>query len=87
MDKSDADSGASLSDAGLCLSLERDAARAELIARAKATRAGIQEIFDDAAHWNSRNVPWKGSPIDPDPDGQLRRIVEGIDKMLANERA
>lgn len=22
---------------------------------------------------NSRHVPWKGAPIDPDPDGQLRR--------------
>ncbi len=69
------------------LPVERDAARAALIARARAMRVEIQKIFDDAARWNRRNVPWKGAPINPDPDGQLGRILAGIDKVLAAETA
>ncbi len=59
--------------------------RAALIARAVAQRAEIQQFFDDVARWNQRNVPWKGKPIDPDPDGQLQRLADSIDRMLANE--
>lgn len=66
---------------------DRKATQAALIARAKKMRAGIQQIFDDAAHWNSVHTPWKGAPIDPDPDGELRRIADGIDRMLAADGA
>ena len=59
--------------------------RSSIIARAVAMRAEIQQLFDDAAHWNRVHAPWKGKPIDPDPDGQLRRIADGIDRMLARE--
>jgi hypothetical protein len=59
--------------------------RTAIIARARAMRAEIQQLFDDAAHWNSVHTPWKGEPIDPDPGRQLRRIAEGIDRMLAKE--
>lgn len=48
-------------------------------------RADIAQVFADAEHWNSVHVPWKGKPIDPDPDGQLMRIAEAIDRMLQSE--
>ena len=66
---------------------ELNSGRAEIVSRARQMRREIAQIFDDAAHWNSRHVPWKGQPIDPDPDGQLRRIADGLDKMLAAEDA
>jgi hypothetical protein len=62
-----------------------DDSRASIIARARKLRAEIEQAYADAAHWNSINCPHKGPPIDPDPDGKLRRIAEGIDKMLARE--
>lgn len=57
--------------------------RAALITRAVTMRAEIQSIFDDADHWN--RVHPREEPINPDPGGLLRRIVDGIDKMLAAE--
>ena len=59
--------------------------RAEIIGRARKLRAEIAQTFADAEHWNSRHVPWKGKPIDPDPDGQLKRIADGLDRMLEVE--
>lgn len=61
--------------------------RAELVGRAKILRGSIQQLFDDAAHWNRVHVPWKGAPIDPDPDGKLASIAAGIDRMLEKESA
>ena len=60
--------------------------RADIISRARKLRAEIAQTFADAAHWNSINVPHKGPAIDPDPDGELRRIADGLDKMLAGEK-
>lgn len=57
--------------------------RAELIERAKKLRAEIEQIFIDTQHWNSRNAPWKGPAIDPDPDGELRRLADGLDQTIA----
>lgn len=59
--------------------------RASIVARASKLRQEIAQQFADAEHWNRVNVPWKGEPIDPDPDGRLRRIANGIDRMLAGE--
>ena len=59
--------------------------RAAIIGRARKLRADIAQAFADAEHWNRMHVPWKGSPIDPDPGGQLQRIADGLDRMLANE--
>ena len=63
----------------------RDESRAAIISRARQIRCEIEQIFTDAAHWNRIHVTWKDKPIDPDPDCQLRRIGEGIDRMLAAE--
>lgn len=64
-----------------------DNSRAAIVARARKLRGEIAQTFADAEHWNRVNVPWKGPAIDPDPDGQLKRIVDGIDRMLAMEDA
>jgi hypothetical protein len=56
--------------------------QSEIMDRARKLRADIAQTFADAAHWNSINVPHKGPPIDPDPDGKLKRIAAGIDRML-----
>jgi len=59
--------------------------RAAIVSRARQMRREIAQIFDDAEHWNRVHVPWKGKPIDPDPDGKLQRIADGLDRMLAAE--
>lgn len=59
--------------------------RADIMARARKLRAEIAQTFAEAAHWNSINVPHKGQAIDPDPDGELRRIADIIDKMLETQ--
>jgi hypothetical protein len=57
--------------------------RAASIARARTLRSEIAQLFADAERWNSIHVPWKGPPIDPDPDGHLRKIADDLDRMLA----
>ncbi|MGE3889441.1 MAG: hypothetical protein AB7H81_23670 [Vicinamibacterales bacterium] len=57
--------------------------REAIVANASRLRREIDETFNDAAHWN-RTHPGE-APIDPDPDGQLRRIAEGLDRFLARE--
>lgn len=47
-----------------------------LLARAQRIRAEINQIFLDAEHWN-RLHPHE-TPIDPDPDGGLRRTLAAL---------
>jgi len=54
--------------------------RAAILARARKLRADVQQAFDDAAQWN--HIHPQEQPIDPDPDGQLARIRDGLDRML-----
>ena len=62
-----------------------DDSRAAIIARARTLRERIAQTFADAEHWNRVNVPSRGPAIDPDPDGQLKRIADCVDRMLAKE--
>lgn len=64
-----------------------DDSRAVIVARARTMRREIAQMFAVAEHWNRVNVPWKGPAIDPDPDGQLKRIADSLDRMLAKEDA
>ena len=59
---------------------------ADIIAGARKTRADIAQLFAEAEHWNRVNVPWKGPAINPDPDGQLKRLAVGLDQLLAAEK-
>lgn len=67
----------------------RDSEYRRLIDRARAQRAEIQQIFTDVASWNDNSVARRNGcdPIDPDPDGQLKRIADAIDGMLSRESA
>jgi hypothetical protein len=42
----------------------------------------IEQIFIDAASWNENNRPEGEPPIDPDPDGELRQVLNGISSRL-----
>jgi hypothetical protein len=57
--------------------------RAQVIAEAVRIRGEIAQLFSDTEHWNSIN-PDK-EPVDPDPDGTLKRMAAGIDKGLKRE--
>lgn len=38
----------------------------------------IEQIFIDAEHWNQCVRQSSEAPIDPDPDGELRRILNAL---------
>lgn len=59
--------------------------RAQIVERGRKLRAEIAQAFADAEHWNRVHAHSGVPPIDPDPDGQLRRIADGLDRMLAAE--
>ncbi|MGE3276747.1 MAG: hypothetical protein AB7O67_16670 [Vicinamibacterales bacterium] len=61
--------------------------RQSIIARATTLREEIRQYFDDVAHWNTQVRRDGDAPVDPDPDGKLRRIARGIDRMLLEEGA
>lgn len=58
--------------------------RAEVIADARAMLDEIELHFSSVAHWNRTHPDER--PIDPDPDGQLRRVAENISHMLVNDK-
>lgn len=66
---------------------QRDIAsgRDRLIHRSIKLRAEIEQIFTDCASWNDNARKPHEEPIDPDPDGQLRRIADALDRTLASE--
>lgn len=40
----------------------------------------IEQIFTDAEHWNLCVRASHEEPINPDPDGELRRMLSGLRK-------
>lgn len=61
--------------------------RQRIIARAIVQRAEIEQIFVDIDSWNKNSTARKNGAdaIDPDPDGKLRRMADGLDRMIAAE--
>lgn len=59
--------------------------RLQIVNEAKRIRAECLQIFTDAEHWNTSVRKHHEKIIDPDPDGFLKRTIERIDSMLANE--
>lgn len=47
--------------------------------------AQIEDIFNTADHWNRSVRKHDEEPIDPDPDGVLKRQLGMINRMLARE--
>ena len=58
--------------------------RALLVNRARLMRAQIEQIFNDADHWNRSNPTEQ--PIDADPDGELRQTADELDEFLLREQ-
>jgi len=63
----------------------RDAERRRIIANAKHVCAGIEDTFVKVAYWNEHVRQPDEAPIDPDPDGAMRRLADGLDRMLADD--
>jgi len=59
--------------------------RTDLINRAREARAGIIQYFSDVFQWNRHVRKPEETLLEPDPDHALRKIVTGIDEMLARE--
>lgn len=59
--------------------------RARLVERARVLRGEIEQTFTDCAYWNDNVRKADEAPIDPDPDGRLRRMADGLDRMLEDE--
>ena len=57
--------------------------REQVIANMRKHRREIEEVFTAAENWNAANPDQE--PIDPDPSGVLRRIADGLDRVLAND--
>lgn len=59
------------------------AERAHIMARGRRLRAEIEVIFTTCDHWNRLHPDEE--PVDPDPDGSLRRIAEALDRQFADD--
>lgn len=57
--------------------------RERIIENARRTRAKIEDQFREAARWNACHP--EEEPIDVDPDGALRKLRDGLDRMLADD--
>lgn len=66
--------------------MKADRERERLLNEARRIRDNVQGIFDDVAHWNAHVRQPDEEPIDPDPTGEMRMILDGIDRMLANDK-
>lgn len=69
------------------MNILRDIERDRIIRRAKRLRADIEQIFTDCASWNDYSTARKNGAeaINCDPGGELRRLADGLDRMLAEE--
>lgn len=59
--------------------------RAEILVNFRSLRREIEQMFIDCASWNENVRMPHEDPIDPDPDGRMRRLVQAIDELLAND--
>jgi hypothetical protein len=61
------------------------AERRRIIGQFHRLRAEIDQIFVDCAYWNDNVRKPTEEPINPDPFGELRRLVTALDELLAND--
>jgi hypothetical protein len=61
--------------------------RERLFARARRTKAEIEQIFTDCALWNEHSTARKNgaAPIDPDPDGSLTIALAYVNGILSGD--
>lgn len=63
-----------------------DPERRRILRRLKKLRREIEIDFNTAAYWNEHVRKSDEEPIDPDPFGEMRRLADAIDKLLANDK-
>jgi len=62
-----------------------DRQRAAILEHLRDMRREVEQIFTDAASWNE-NARAPGEPaVDPDPCGDMRRLLASIDDILTND--
>lgn len=63
--------------------------REQIVADVRRFHAEITQYFADVASWNDNSRARKegAEPIDPDPDGEVGRILAGLTAFLAEEDA
>lgn len=59
--------------------------REDIVIEAGRMREEIAQIVRDADHWNNHVRKPDENPIDPDLDGQMGRLAQSLDVMLARE--
>ncbi len=59
--------------------------RARLVEKIRHARQQIAQMFIDCEHWNNEVRQPHESPIDPDPDGDLRLLAGFYDRLLQND--
>ena len=60
-----------------------DPLRSQIVAKAERMCAEIKQIFLDYDHWNNIHPE---EPIDPDPDGKLKRMLKALEHFLRTEK-
>jgi hypothetical protein len=59
--------------------------RAMIVEKVRKARQEIAQIFLDCEHWNTQVRQPQESPIDPDPEGDLRLLAAFYDRLLKND--
>jgi len=63
------------------LSTEAARQRVALVRRARRMAKEIRQIFTDCDSWNRNVRKPHEAKIDPDPDGKLREMLVGLERM------
>jgi len=56
-----------------------------ILDRAAKLRAEIEKLFADIVAWNDHRLKDWQSEIDPDPDGNLKRIADSLERLVAQD--
>jgi len=62
--------------------VRRDLSRSAIIRKIRRAKGEIEQYFVDVEHWNSMHPD---EPIDGDPGGRMRRILDAYTECLRHE--
>ena len=62
-----------------------DGERKRILGRFRRLRRNIELDMNTAAYWNEHVRKPDEEPIDPDPFGEMRRMMAAIDELLADD--
>jgi len=64
---------------------EGDSERARILNRSRRLRDELKQYFTDIASWNQNTRKPDEEPIDPDPFGEMGRLLGALEEHLAND--